>query len=152
MRRFSIWMLWARLVKLEAAMVSACARPAQGTRTVVDLPPELGAHDGGEDFGQDAHPRLLVDNVQLLEPLAHGSRQDMVRLQKPAPARAVLLGGRPIVPVSGEEDDFVFISLQQVVLFGKPGEHVRINTGRPSLDGIGERYKIDVAAFAMSVE
>jgi hypothetical protein len=29
---------------------------------------------------------------------------------------------------------------------------LRMKTGRPSRDGIGERYRIDVAAFAMSVE
>jgi hypothetical protein len=136
-------MLWARLVKLEAAEVSACARRVRETRTVVDLPPELGAHDGGEDLGQDAHPRLLVDDVQLLKPLAHGSRQNVVRLQKPAPARSVLLSGRPVVPVSSEEDDFVLISLQQVVLFGQPGEHVRQEQVEVGLVGVGHGSRIE---------
>lgn len=44
------------------------------------LAPELGADNRGEDLGQNAYPRLLVHNVQLLQPLAHGPRQDMVGL------------------------------------------------------------------------
>jgi hypothetical protein len=136
-------MLWARLVKLEAAAVSACDRRAQGTRTVVDLPPELGAHNGGEDLSQNAHPRLLVHDVQLLQPLAHGPRQHVVRLQEPAPARAVLLGGGPVVPVAGEEDDLVLVALQQVVLFGQPREHVRQEHVEVGLVRVGHGGRVE---------
>jgi hypothetical protein len=91
---------------------------------VVYLPPELGTDDGGEDLGQYPHPRLLVDNVQLLKPLAHGSRQHVVRLQKPAPARPVLLCRRRAVAVACEEDDFVFEPLEQVIFLGQACEDV----------------------------
>lgn len=60
-------------------------------RTMIDLSPELRADNGREDLGQYPYPSFLVHDVQALEPLAHGSGQDMVRLQEPAPARPVLL-------------------------------------------------------------
>ena len=124
MRRFSIWICWARLVKLETAGVSIRTGDARGVHTMVDLPPELWAHDGGEYLGQDAHPSFLVHDVQLLESLAHRPRQDMVRLQEPPPARAVLLRRRACVSVSRKEDDLVLVALQQVVLFGQAGEDI----------------------------
>lgn len=56
-------MLWARLVKLEAAVVSGHTATGQQLPTVVNLPPKLGAHNGREDLGQDAHPCFLVHNI-----------------------------------------------------------------------------------------
>jgi hypothetical protein len=48
----------------------------------------------------------------------------MVRLQEPAPARAMLLGRGSIVSVPCEEDNLVFVALEQIVLFGQAGKYV----------------------------
>jgi len=118
-------------------MVNSCSIDMGCVLTVVRLPPELWADDGGEDLGQDAHPRLLVHNVQLLQPLAHGPRQHVIRLQEPAPARTVLLRRGPAVAISGEEDNLVLVSLQQVVLLGQPRQDVGQQRVEVGLVGVG---------------
>lgn len=91
---------------------------------MIDLPPELGADNGGEDLGQDPHPRLLVHNVQFLESLAHGSGQDMVGLQEPAPAGPVLLGCGRRVAISCKKHDLVLEPLEQLVFLGEARQDV----------------------------
>ena len=91
---------------------------------MIDFPPELGADNGREDLGQDPHPGLLMHNVESLQPLPHGARQHMVGLQKPAPARPVLLGGDRAIAVACKEDDLVFVALQQVVLLRQACEDI----------------------------
>lgn len=130
-------MLCARCVKLEAVKVSGYTEPVRQALTVVDFPPKFRAHYRGEYLSQYPHPCFLVYDVQLLEPLAHGSRQNMVRLQEPAPARPMLLRRSPIIPITSKEHNLILVSLQQVVLFGQSCEHVGQERVEVGFVGVG---------------
>lgn len=79
------------------------------------FPPELWADNSGEYLGEDSNPRLLMYDVQLLEPLTHSTREDMVCLEEPAPTRPVLLCRNRAVRIASEEDDLIFKAPHELV-------------------------------------
>lgn len=104
-----------------------------------DLSPELGADDSREHLHQDSDPASLVYNVQLLQALAHGAAQDMVCLNEPAPAGAVLPATSCALGVAAcEEDDLVFGAAEQLLLSGQAGQDVGEQAVEVGLVDIGQ--------------
>jgi hypothetical protein len=86
---------------------------------------ELWRDDGAKELDEHAHPVALVDNVQLLQPLAHGSAQDVVCLEIPSYTGAVLLvRGGSLGLAASKEDDLVLFSGNQLFLSRQSGQDV----------------------------
>jgi hypothetical protein len=92
---------------------------------VNNLPAKFRAHDCREHLNQHPNPCSLMDDVQLLYPLPHCSRENTVRLHKPTPARSILLNRSSALPrSSSEEYHLVFYAIHQIVFTRQSGENI----------------------------
>lgn len=105
---------------------------------------ELGRHYSPKDLDEDADPTSFVHDIEPLQSFSYGSAEHMICLQVPAHPRAgLLLRSGAIRLASGEEDDLVVFSRQQLLLAGESGQYVGQECVVVDFKGIGKRGSIE---------